>query len=80
MSTTCEFCNKTFCKLSNLTKHKKTSLKCIKIQKDQGIEVKTNKIECEFCKKHFTIKYDLIRHLKTCKIFKFESLKKWKIL
>jgi hypothetical protein len=73
---TCDYCSKTFCKLSNLNRHKKTSLQCIKLQKEQGIENKQNNFKCNCCNKQFTLKYDLKRHLKTCKLFEIESLKK----
>ena len=73
---TCDYCSKTFCKLSNLTRHKKTSLQCIKLQKEQGIENKQNNFKCDCCDKQFTLRHHLIRHLKTCKLFEIESLKK----
>jgi hypothetical protein len=66
----CEFCNSSFCKASNLRRHKITSTSCKIIQQNQGIEVQQNNLECNFCHKSFTLKFSLVKHFNICKALK----------
>ena len=73
----CEFCFTEFDSKSNINKHQKTSIYCIKIQKEKDpsktIEIIVH--ECDFCKRQLSTKYALQKHLTTCKI-KLKSVKK----
>ena len=66
----CEYCKTEFDNKSNINKHQKTSIYCIKIQKEKDpsktIEIIVH--ECEFCKRQLSTKYALQKHLTTCKI------------
>jgi hypothetical protein len=73
----CEYCNREFDNKSNVNKHQKTSLYCIKIQreKDPSKNLEIIVHECEFCKRQLTTKYSLQTHLTTCKE-KLKSMEK----
>lgn len=73
---TCEFCNHTFINIYNLSRHQKSSLKCIKNQKDRGLDVQRLSFECKFCNRLFTEKSYLNRHFKICKSVEIETLKR----
>jgi len=65
----CEYCNREFDSKSNINKHQKTSLYCIKIQreKDPAKNIEIIVHECKFCKRQLTTKYSLKTHFTTCK-------------
>jgi hypothetical protein len=71
----CEYCKTEFDNKSNLNKHQRTSLYCIKIQQKKSINVEIVLHECEFCKRQLSTKYALQKHLTTCKE-KVKSMKK----
>lgn len=60
----CNFCLKTFSSLSVLTRHKKTSVKCLKLQNKNEI---CYDYKCVYCDKGFTRKNAHLYHEDTCK-------------
>jgi hypothetical protein len=78
MSFECEFCKKEFSTKSNLSLHKKTTKKCLKIQADLNNIIPISKFSCEYCNKKFSIKHNYEVHKETCKekdIVKYEDIK-----
>ena len=68
---TCNYCDKLFTTLSNLTTHKKTAKYCLKIQGlDSTVAVL---LVCEFCNKESTQKANHERHLKVCELRKMSD-------
>lgn len=67
---TCNYCKMEFDNKSNVNKHQKTSIYCIKIQNEQDPSKKIEMVlhECEFCKRQLSTKYALQKHLIRCKI------------
>ena len=70
MTFECEFCQKTFSTKSNLSLHKKTTKKCLKIQEQQGLNIKNNEFNCDFCNKTYKLKHHFDDHIYSCKIKK----------
>jgi hypothetical protein len=70
----CSHCLKTFTTIYSLEYHKKTTKKCLAIQRGEKI---TN--DCEYCLKVLSSKRTLLYHYKTCKT-KLEQDNKKKIL
>jgi hypothetical protein len=58
---TCEFCNSTFSKKSNLLNHKKTAKFCLAIQGKEN-----NDFVCKYCNKKLSHKNSLNLHLLNC--------------
>jgi hypothetical protein len=78
MSFECEFCKKEFSTKSNLSLHKKTTKKCLKIQADLNNIIPVSKFSCEYCNKNFSIKHNYEVHKETCKekdTVKYEDIK-----
>jgi hypothetical protein len=67
MNFECEFCKKTFSTKSNLSLHKKTTKKCLKIQAEIGNKEENIIFSCNFCNKYFSLKHNLEAHTITCK-------------
>lgn len=65
----CDFCKKHYSSISSLNLHQKTTLKCLKIQENQGINISENTktYNCEYCDKIFLKNYHLERHMNNCK-------------
>jgi hypothetical protein len=73
----CEFCKKTFATKSNLTLHKKTTKRCLKIQESQLSEIDVKKYTCRYCDKQFLLKQTADDHERSCKnkdTFRYEQL------
>ena len=69
MTHKCEFCNKNFYDKSNLNRHRHSSKKCIKIQKEKKIEnIEPRFFLCNFCNKESSTKQSLNIHLNVCKL------------
>jgi hypothetical protein len=66
MSFECIHCKKSFTTNSNLTKHQKTTKKCLKIQKEKTMSVDNNLYKCKFCNKDFTTKQYYEKHIEIC--------------
>ena len=65
---TCTYCENIFSNKSNLTKHQKTSKKCISIQKEQdNPDIIIITYKCKFCKKDLSSNQKLNNHLNICK-------------
>uniref|UniRef100_A0A6C0HDH7 C2H2-type domain-containing protein n=1 Tax=viral metagenome TaxID=1070528 RepID=A0A6C0HDH7_9ZZZZ len=62
----CDFCNKKYSSISSLNFHKKTTKKCIEIQKKLNIETSSAKFNCKFCNKEFLLKQSLESHEHSC--------------
>jgi len=58
----CEFCEKTFSSKTNLLRHQRTVIACIKLQG----KIPQGNI-CDYCKRSYTEKSSLNRHLLNCK-------------
>lgn len=70
---TCEYCNKTFSKFSNLKHHKMTTKYCLNIQNtNNNTNIVNNKFNCDYCNKVLSTKFSLKNHLETC----IEKMKK----
>jgi hypothetical protein len=67
MSFECEYCNKTFSTKSNLSLHKKTTKRCLKIQAEIGNETSNNTFLCNYCNKNFSLKHNYDVHISSCK-------------
>jgi len=70
----CSYCLKTFTTIYSLEYHKKTTKKCLAIQRGEKI---TN--DCEYCLKVLSSKRTLLYHYKTCKT-KLEQDNKKKVI
>lgn len=67
----CEYCNKKFSTLFNLSKHKKTATYCIEIQKTKfNKDVSVLSFICDHCSLSFNNKYSHQAHLNVCKVKK----------
>lgn len=75
MSFLCNYCNNNFSTLSSLTKHKKSSKYCLKIQNKKILYLDSD-YKCEYCKNTFTTKQRLLYHLNICKEQKMIFFKK----
>ncbi len=62
----CDYCKKTFCSNSSLSKHKKTNKACRRIQEEAGV-ITENNFVCPSCEKNFTAKLSLSYHITICK-------------
>ena len=62
---TCCYCLKNFVSKYNMTKHQKTTKKCLEIQ--ENINNENNIFKCEFCTYNTRIKGNIDRHLISCK-------------
>jgi hypothetical protein len=62
----CEFCKNSYSTKSTLKTHQKTTIKCLDIQKNLGLELEIKYFICEFCDKNLTSKKNLENHLSTC--------------
>lgn len=67
MNLECEFCKKIFSTKSNLSLHKKTTKKCLKIQEELGNKQENIIFSCNFCNKDFSLKHHFEAHISTCK-------------
>ena len=66
----CEYCKKQFASTSSLNNHKKKALYCLKIQKEQGVNIEKelnkniiSEYNCNLCNKKFKSKINLKHHL-----------------
>lgn len=67
----CEYCGKTFSSIYNLSKHKKTAIFCIEIQKKQfNLEPTIESYMCDYCSQTFNLKGNYQSHLHVCKVKK----------
>jgi len=64
----CQFCNKTFCSVSQRNYHQKTAKYCLKIQNELNEEKKetVSTIMCEYCNKVLSIYTNLKVHHNSC--------------
>lgn len=67
MDLECEFCKKCFSTKSNLSLHKKTTKRCLKIQDDLKNNQENNTFVCSYCNKNFSLKHHLESHISICK-------------
>jgi len=66
----CEFCKKELSSISSLNLHKKTTKKCLKLQEQLGLNIKSLEFNCEHCNKVFNLKQTYEDHINSCKIKK----------
>jgi len=67
----CEYCNKKFSTVYNLTKHKKTAVYCLEIQKTRfNMDVIVDNYICEYCNQTCTSKLTYENHTNTCSLKK----------
>jgi len=75
----CEFCKKSFASKSNLNLHRKTTKRCLKIQREQSSKTEEVKYSCKYCRKEFLLKSYIDTHERNCKkkdSHAYEQLKK----
>lgn len=64
---TCTYCHTTFIERSALTRHTKTSKKCLEIQCKLNVKVVSQLVPCKYCTKQYDPS-TMSRHLLTCKM------------
>jgi hypothetical protein len=69
---TCNHCNRILSSISSLNYHQKTAKFCLKIQKENKVEINQKYYICEYCKFEFTNSHHLSNHLNCCKVLKIQ--------
>ncbi len=74
----CEYCNKTYSSISSLNNHKKTTKKCLDIQKNLNKIIVMTEFNCKYCNKVFTTKQNIKIHETNCRTKKRDDIEEQK--
>ncbi len=73
-SIVCEYCNKVYSSKSSLNNHKKTTKKCLDIQKSLNKITTITEYNCRYCDKIFTTKQNIKTHETICSSKKVDEI------